>query len=119
MKKQERRRLTAEEKRGHCVSVRLNDAELARLDADRGHYHRGEWLRRAWSRALPPAPPPELNREAWASLARAAANLNQIARALNVGGHPGVREIVDEIRAFRAALIGACLAEDAEDESEG
>lgn len=75
--------LPADALRTHCVSVRLAPAELAELDSQRGPYRRGEWLRLAWQRALPPAPPPELNRRAWAELARAAANLNQLAHHLN------------------------------------
>ena len=74
--------LDATDKRGHTVSVRLNDAELARLDSQRDavQMQRGEYLRAAALHRLPPTIP-EVNREAWAALARTAANLNHRAPA--------------------------------------
>ena len=99
--------LPAAEKRQHCVSVRLNADELARLDGVRGQFQRGEWLRMAALDRLPPTVP-ELNRQAWADLARAAANLNQLARHLNEGrGSTDADAIRSELSAFRLALIGA------------
>ncbi|CCP05149.1 plasmid mobilization relaxosome protein MobC [Erwinia amylovora] len=68
--------------REHCVSVRLNKAELTQLDSKRGGYRRGEWLRMAALHQLAPVLP-EVNKEAWAELARSAANLNQITKHLN------------------------------------
>lgn len=78
--------LPAGEKRLRSVSVRLNDAELAKLDARRSpiKMQRGEYLRAAALHRLPPTIP-AINREAWTELAREAANLNQIARHLNQG----------------------------------
>lgn len=99
--------LPPEVKRDHCVSVRLNVGELAKLDMERGKTPRGEWLRLAWECALPPAPAPELNREAWVELSRAASNLNQLAKRLNEGGEAEAQEILAELAGFRAALIGA------------
>lgn len=111
--------LPADALRTHCVSVRLAPAELAELDRQRGRYRRGEWLRLAWQRALPPTIP-EVNREAWAALARTAANLNQIAHRLNVGDALPLAEVRAALDAFRRDLIGAKHdAEDVEDESEG
>lgn len=101
--------LPADLKRDHCVSVRMNSGELAKLDIDRGKTPRGEWLRLAWECALPPAPAPELNREAWVELSRAASNLNQLAKRLNEGGEADAQEILAELAAFRASLIGAKL----------
>jgi hypothetical protein len=99
------------DKRGHCVSVRLNIAELARLDAQRGPHQRGEWLRMAALDKLPPAPPPPINRDAWAQLARSASNLNQLAHHLNSTGLIADAADAQRIRAvlddFRRALIGA------------
>ena len=100
------------EKRTHCVSVRLNDDELDELDLRRnlagGRMQRGAYLRAAAFRALPrPAVVPELNRQAWIELARAAANLNQIAAHLNMGQRQEVQDIKDRLAQFRAALIGA------------
>ena len=112
MKKQERRRLAADEKREHCVSVRMNEAELARLDAERGRFHRGEWLRRTWSLTQPKPPVPEVNRQAWAELARLAGNLNQAMKAFHEGRLRGVdpavlEELFAQVHGLRRALIGA------------
>ena len=112
MKKQERRRLAADEKREHCVSVRMNEAELARLDAERGRFHRGEWLRRTWSLTQPKPPVPEVNRQAWAELARLAGNLNQAMKAFHEGRLRGVdpavlEELFHQVAGLRLALIGA------------
>lgn len=106
--------LPASALRTHCVSVRLAPDELARLDTERGPYRRGEWLRMAWQRALPPAPPPELNRQAWVEASRIAANLNQLVLALRNAGHDKAAGLADlayhELAAFRAALVGAAQA---------
>lgn len=112
--------LDATDKRGHTVSVRLNHAELVRLDSQRDavQMQRGEYLRAAALHRLPPTIP-EVNREAWAALARTAANLNQLAHRLNAAGDAlplaEVRATLDD---FRRDLIGVKHdAEDAEDES--
>ena len=103
--------LAAADKRGHCVSVRLNAGELAWLDEQRATVgmQRGEYLRAAALDRLPPQPAPELNRAAWLELARAAGNLNQLAHHLNSVGvaHSDAPEILAQLAAFRAALIGA------------
>lgn len=104
--------------RGHCVSVRMNAAELAALDQRRGEFQRGEWMRLAEAGALPPPPPSALNVEAWRKLATALGNLNQIAHALNIDAAAGgiratldaeIKQALAEVRAFRDALIGADL----------
>lgn len=128
--------LDAADKRGHTVSVRLNEAELARLDLlrDAVQMQRGEYLRAAALHRLPPTIP-AINREAWAELAREAANLNQFAKHLNQGfagdGERIGKALAVQIRAalqhnqrllmdVRRDLIGVKLdAEDEEDESEG
>lgn len=99
--------LSPELKRNHCVSVRMNDGELAKLDSERGKTPRGEWLRRAWSASLPMAPTPALNREAWVELSRAASNLNQIAKYLNEGGEVRAQDVLEQLEIFRNRLIGA------------
>ena len=105
--------IDAEVKRTHCVSVRLNSAELAALDAQRApvEMRRGEYMRAAALHRLPPTIP-KINQQAWAAMARVAATLNQYQRAINDGkahGHPP--EAIDELRAlvsqFRLDLIGA------------
>jgi len=119
------------ERRRHRVSVYLNDAELAallgwvfpgqRVDAAVLGVRRelGRYMRDATFDRLPPTIP-EVNREAWAALARTAANLNQIAHLLNAGDALPLAEVRATLDAFRRDLIGVKHdAEDAEDESEG
>ena len=105
-------------KRDHCVSVRLNGDELAWLDAARSavRMQRGEYLRAAAMDKLPPTIP-ELNREAWVSLSRAASNLNQLAKAVNQSGFSDsdFQPIQSALADFRKSLIGADDERDAED----
>lgn len=96
----------AEARRGHCVSVRMNESELVALDSRRGEYARGEYLRLAFFDALPPTIP-ELNREAWVELSRASSNLNQLAKAYNENGDLDPDLLRQGLSAFRSALIGA------------
>lgn len=93
-------------KREHCVSVRMNDDELLSLDEKRGQFKRGEYLRLAFFNALPPQIP-ELNIKVWQELARASANLNQLARHANSTQIIEVNELREQLSAFRNALIGA------------
>lgn len=95
--------LGADKKRDHSVSVRMNPGELAWLDASRAavQMRRGEYLRSAALGKLPPTIP-ELNREAWAALARVAGNLNQLAKAVNEGRAVGLD--LQELRELRAAV---------------
>ena len=128
--------LDATDKRGHTVSVRLNDAELARLDSQRDavQMQLGEYLRAAALHRLPPTIP-AANREQWAELARTAANLNQIARHLNEGQRGDGERIGKALGLQLSAELANCLrllvlvrgdligvkhdSEDVEDESEG
>jgi len=77
-----------QERRAMTIGVRVNAAERALLDdqaaavaLDVGTYLRQTGLRRWMGGAVPP-----INVEAWRELARATANLNQIAAHLNAGG---------------------------------
>lgn len=102
--------LPAADKRGHCVSVRLNGRELAQLDAQRGRFQRGEWLRMAALDQLPPTVP-AANVKAWAELARLAANLNQAQSSINRGDVAEHQvELLADIRAavdaLRRELVG-------------
>jgi len=106
----------------YAVSVRLNSAELADLDAARAlvRMQRGEYLRSASRGVLPPTIP-QINREAWASLARVAANLNQYQAQINAGGvhgHPPevIQALVELVQKLRAELLGIT---ESEAESEG
>ena len=98
-------KLTDNECRKNCVSVRLNEVELELLNHRRGALKRGEWLRMAALDQLPPAIP-ELNQKAWVELAKAAANLNQIAANLNHGELVDIQVIRDELIKFRNDLVG-------------
>lgn len=100
---------TDADRRPHAVACRLTDEELALCDARRGGLSRGAWLRIGALQNLPPTVP-EINREAWAELSRAAANLNQIAKRLNAA-HPAgdvqlVEYLMTELAQFRSKLVG-------------
>jgi hypothetical protein len=104
--------LALADKREHCVSVRLNSVELADLDSSRAlvKMQRGEYLRHASMGKLPPTIPP-INREAWANLARVAANLNQYQHQINAGsvtGHPPkvIQKLAELVQVLRAELLG-------------
>jgi hypothetical protein len=95
--------LPANDRRTHCVSVRLNPAELAQLDAKRGRLARGEWLRAAALHHLPPAPPGPVAVAQWQQLARVGANLNQLAAAINSARLSGAA--LPDLDAIRAVLV--------------
>lgn len=109
--------LALAELRSHTVSVRLNSAELADLDIARAlvRMQRGEYLRSASRGVLPPTIP-QINREAWASLARVAGNLNQYQQAINAGtvhGHRSelIQELAELVQKLRAELLGITKSE--------
>lgn len=64
--------------RTHCVSVRLNNAELSKLDTLRGNCAKGEWLRMASLQKLPTIIPP-VNIDTWKNLGEINQKLNRIA----------------------------------------
>ncbi|MFK9875295.1 hypothetical protein ACJEQ9_12200 [Klebsiella pneumoniae] len=64
--------------RTHCVSVRLNNAELSKLNTLRGDYAKGEWLRMASLQKLPTIVPP-VNINTWKTLGEINQKLNRIA----------------------------------------
>jgi hypothetical protein len=103
-----RGRTALKDPRTHCVSVRLNDEELAILNTKRGNMKQGEWLRCAALDKLPPTVP-EPNIKKWIELGKAANNINQIAHKLNKTASIDasqfiyIRQIITE---FRAALLG-------------
>ncbi len=106
--KRGRKRKTETDRRAVAVACRLTNEELAVCDARRGGMTRGAWLRVAALQNVPSIVP-EVNREAWIDLARAAGNLNQIAKRLNAS-HPSgdgmVEEILRALNDFRNRLIG-------------
>lgn len=102
--------LSTADKRGHCVSVRLNVRELTQLDVQRGRSQRGEWLRMAALDQLAPTVP-EANVHAWAELARLAANLNQAQAAINRGDADShkvklLEALREAVAALRRELVG-------------
>ena len=111
------------ELRRHPITCRVTDAELIQIDAGRPDgMSRGEWIRtKALKRKLPRAIP-EINRKAWADLARSLGNLNQIAKHLNQGGGdlPGAVDQVKQIRAevqnLRSDLLGVSGMQKSRDE---
>ncbi|MBE0471978.1 MAG: mobilization protein [Methyloprofundus sp.] len=100
--------LDAKDKRTHTVSVRLNAAELDQLDSLRADrkMQRGAYLRTAFLKSLPPVVP-EINKQAWLELSKAAANLNQLSKKMNVVGMVEASLIMRELADFRATLLRA------------
>lgn len=70
--------LIPNELRTHCVSVRLNNAELSKLNTFRGNSPKGEWLRMAFLKKLPTIVPP-VNIDTWKTLSEINQKLNRIA----------------------------------------
>ncbi len=107
MKKKEiRRNQDKGQLRTHCVSSRLSKEEIALLDERRGKYARGEYLRLAFLRSLPPAPVPAINREAWLALSKVAGNLETLATAMRGGEYIPLDQIKEAVEDFRMELIG-------------
>ncbi len=106
--------------RSKRLSVYVTDAELAELEqrAARLGIQASAYLREAGLRRLA-KPIPELNREAWAQLARSASNLNQVAYRLNLGEVLDLGEVRRMLEEFRNGLINAKTpSEEKADESE-
>lgn len=103
-----RKNITREDpERGHrtaCVTSRFSPAELEQLEAWRGEVPRGEYVRKTLL-GRPPRPVPKINADAYRELARAAGNLNQLARRMNEGGE-NIEEIRAELKTFRFCLLG-------------
>lgn len=117
--------LAVADKREHCVSVRLNTAELTWLDGARSlvRMQRGEYLRHASIGKMPPTIPP-INREAWASLARVAGNLNQYQHCINEGTASGhapetIQALTELVQELRAQLLGITKRDTNNEDNEG
>lgn len=111
-----------EELRNVKISVFLNSQEAAeiRQRAATAAMNRAGYLRAAGLTRLPRIIP-EINREAWASLARVAGNLNQYQAAINEGratGYPPevLSELREQVQTLRCALLGLDSLADAEEE---
>ncbi|MBN3124367.1 MULTISPECIES: hypothetical protein [Pectobacterium] len=79
-------KLSHNQLRSHCVSVRLNDEELTLLDEKRGRHRKGEWLRLSLLNKLP-AVVPAINIEAWKSLSEISQKLNKLVAHLDSKSH--------------------------------
>jgi len=106
MKKEVRRETDESKKRTHCVSTRFSPDELIQLDERRGKYARGEYVRLAFLKSLPPPAPPAINLEAWAALSKVAGNLATLATAMRAGEYVELDKIKAELEDFRLKLIG-------------
>ena len=103
------------EVRGLSLGVRMTEAEAATIrdKAEKMGMSAGDFLRHcALTRKLPSPPVAPVNREAYINLSRLAGNINQLARGVNegkmvVGQDDLLREVWDECRKLRLALLGA------------
>ncbi|MEE3652635.1 MULTISPECIES: hypothetical protein [unclassified Brenneria] len=75
-------KLSHNQLRSHCVSVRLNDKELTLLNEKRGRHRKGEWLRLSLLNKLS-AVVPAINIEAWKSLSEISQKLNRLVAHLD------------------------------------
>ena len=100
------------------IMVRLTPEEKARIHEIAGERGAAELMRSLALGRSPriPRPVPELNREAWLELSRAASNLNQLAHRANVGEVVASHELegaLDECRQLladvRRALLGGSI----------
>ena len=104
--------------RQRCISVRLSQREDAELDRRRGAQQRGRFIRNLFLGRPEPKQIPEINRKAYIEMARAASNLNQIARALNRGDRVILEELIRELQAFRREMLRGREAEKDDSESD-
>ncbi|EBB2409823.1 hypothetical protein CJE35_18435 [Salmonella enterica] len=75
-------KLSHDQLRSHCVSVRLNNEELTLLNAKRGRHRKGEWLRMAFLHNLPSVIP-SINLETWKTLGEISHKLNRLVAHLD------------------------------------
>lgn len=75
-------KLSHNQLRSHCVSVRLNDEELTLLNEKRGRHRKGEWLRLSLLNKLP-AVVPAINIQAWKTLGEISQKLNKLVAHLD------------------------------------
>lgn len=108
-----RPKLPAESLRTRTIGVRVNAVELAAVQTKAAQVGLppAQWLRAAaLSQAVLRPLVPEINRQAYAELARLAANLNQMARTAHAGqivSASGLLEILQQqVRLLRKELLG-------------
>lgn len=104
--------LPSQQTRSHCISVRLNDAELSYVDGLREDLNRAVWIRMSALNRLPPKIP-EINLTVWKDLAKASQNLHNLVQHLNTKSHDSPFTITEiytvqkRIKALRDALLSA------------
>lgn len=101
------------ERRGRTIGVRVNAAEWDTLQrkADCVGLPLSQWLRQVALSCIIPRPlVPEINREAYAELAKLAGNLNQLARMAHAGKaivpFPLLKATHDVLKRLRLSLLG-------------
>lgn len=100
----------AEEKRTNRLSVYFTEAEYADMmkrvprRAELCNYIRAQVLDQKVQQSLSI---PDINIKLYGELGKAASNLNQIARHMNVEGQTEIAQLQIELAAFRLALIEA------------
>ena len=87
------------------------EVEQIRANAEAARLPMSTFLRRVALRQQITVPPSADNMERWRDLAPLASNLNQIARACNVGAvpegiYPVVSELAEQVRLLRMELLG-------------
>ena len=104
--------LPPDQLRSKRLSVYVTDAELAELQhrAALVHMRTPAYLRECALNKLPPVVP-EINKEAWLTLSKAAANLNQLSKKMNVVGMVESSLIMRELSDFRQTLLKAAKNE--------
>lgn len=111
------------ERRTHCVSTRVANDELAVLlaDAKARHLKLGTLLRETY---FDPSRPtvPQVNLAKWQSLEKALADLHSLAFTMNEGHiakdfRPVLAEIIEQVHALRADLVGQETAKGESDEA--
>lgn len=96
---------TQKQKQTHCVSVRLTDDELQKIDEARGKTPRGTWCRKIILGANI-YNIPEVNRRTYIESARWAGALTQLAKDKNLGKVIAEEDLRMVLKNFRLALLG-------------
>ncbi|EMW9518175.1 hypothetical protein ABWQ78_004925 [Salmonella enterica subsp. enterica serovar Newport] len=100
----------SQQTRSHCISIRLNDAELSYVDGLREDLNRAVWIRMSALKHRPPKIP-EINLTVWKLLAKASQDLNYLVHHLNTKSHDSPFTITEiytvqkRIKALRDVLL--------------
>ncbi|MCG8159185.1 hypothetical protein JMY81_23705 [Brenneria goodwinii] len=102
----------SQQTRSHCISIRLNDAELSYVDSLRKDLNRAVWIRMSALKYLPPKIP-EINLTVWKELAKASQNLNNLIQHLDTKSHNSpftfteIYTVQKRIKVLRDTLLSA------------